>query len=65
MLTPKELVSFDGKRVSISCHDGYSISGKCHVYSELDDNDEDLILYVRIGSVMVYLEDIKEIHEIE
>lgn len=64
MLTPKELASFNGKRLSISCHDGYSISGKCYVYSELDDDDEDLIFCVRIGSVMVYLEDIKEIREI-
>lgn len=62
-LTPEELVEYERKRVKLVCTDGYTVSGMFHLSSSFDDETDELIFCAEIDTVMVNLEEIKEICE--
>ncbi len=62
-MTPREAAKYNLKNICIVCKDGYTRSGKCYMYTDLDDNDE-LYVYFDIGNVIIDLDDIAEITEI-
>lgn len=62
-MTPREAANYNLENVRIVCKDGYIRSGKCYMYTDLDDNDE-VYVYFDIDNVIINLEDIAEITEI-
>ena len=62
-MTPREAANYNLKNVRVICKDGYTRIGKCHMETELDDDDE-LRVYLSIGFVDIPLVDIAEISEI-
>ena len=57
-------IKFDGELVRVVCSSGHVYVGKCHFYSELND-DDDLSIYVRVKSVSVPIDEIEEITEVK
>lgn len=63
MVALHDVIRKNLKYVRVVCCDGDTYTGKCYVYSEMDDNDE-IEEYITINNVHIPLKDIKEITEI-
>ncbi len=63
MLSFDEIIKFNCKSVRVLCCDNDTYTGKCYVYSELDDNDE-IEEYIKVNNVHIPVDDIVEITEI-